>query len=128
LVLGPRLVDHSPRHTGDALQEVLVAELAAEVGLLRTARALPSQIVERLAERRVGPERRQAAIGISLFAMIAAADLPQLLPDRSTATTSAARLAPRGHRRPTLMPIAKGQERDVFLGLNLGADDSITNP
>jgi DNA-binding response OmpR family regulator len=34
----------------------------------------------------------------------------------------------RGHDMPILMLTAKGQEEDVILGLNLGADDYITKP
>jgi DNA-binding response OmpR family regulator len=34
----------------------------------------------------------------------------------------------RGHDMPILMLTAKGQEEDVVLGLNLGADDYITKP
>ena len=33
-----------------------------------------------------------------------------------------------GHDMPILMLTAKGQEEDVVLGLNLGADDYITKP
>ncbi len=37
-------------------------------------------------------------------------------------------LRERGHAKPILMLTAKGQEEDVILGLNLGADDYVTKP
>lgn len=37
-------------------------------------------------------------------------------------------LRERGHSKPILMLTAKGQEEDVILGLNLGADDYVTKP
>ena len=36
--------------------------------------------------------------------------------------------AKRGLEMPILMLTAKGQEEDIMLGLNLGADDYITKP
>ena len=51
-----------------------------------------------------------------------------MLPQRERLRESAGRCGSSGLDMPILMLTAKGQEEDIVLGLNLGADDYVTKP